>query len=278
MVQTLKQLKSNFELQKKNGKLTHAYLFIDAGNTNQDFIKDIISLVSDSDDQYFNLYEISLEEGKKNISVDQIRQLIDSFQTVSNQPKIAVIQNAQAMSESASNAILKFIEEPGENQYIFLIAESETQILPTIISRTQVIKLPNEATEKIKEELLKSGVNNDDANLIARISQNLSEAQEIQLDGWFFNLKKALIEWTDSIKEKNNSSFYFVENILLPFISDKEKSHFVNSLLIEILLLDPIKNTKLLEQVLTQLNLLKSNISIQTVYEMISIRGVENVD
>lgn len=46
------------------------------------------------------------------------------------------------MHQNAANALLKSIEEPENDTYIFLISQNENLVLPTILSRTQVIKFP----------------------------------------------------------------------------------------------------------------------------------------
>ncbi len=56
--------------------------------------------------------------------------------------KVIVIWMAETMNESCSNRLLKILEEPPNKTLFFLISESSETILPTILSRTQLINVP----------------------------------------------------------------------------------------------------------------------------------------
>ncbi|TXH63076.1 MAG: DNA polymerase III subunit delta' [Tolumonas sp.] len=79
----------------------------------------------------------------KSIGVDTIRQL--SAQLVHSpqqgKGKVAVISQAERMTEAAENALLKTLEEPPGNSLLILLAESAMKLLPTITSRCQVWSL-----------------------------------------------------------------------------------------------------------------------------------------
>lgn len=87
------------------------------------------------------------EDGKKAISVDQVRDLIEVMQktpqVASN--KLAVIDPADLMNENASNALLKVLEEPSQNSYFILVADHFERLLPTIRSRcfSQAFAIPD---------------------------------------------------------------------------------------------------------------------------------------
>lgn len=56
--------------------------------------------------------------------------------------KILIVWNADKMQAKSSNKLLKFLEEPPEKTLIILTAETEDNFLPTILSRTQITKIP----------------------------------------------------------------------------------------------------------------------------------------
>ena len=91
---------------------------------------------------------ISPNEGKRDISVDQIRQIIDDLSMSSYEGigKVAVIEPVNKMNISSANSLLKILEEPPGNTLIILIADKMKNIPATIISRCQHIKIypPNE--------------------------------------------------------------------------------------------------------------------------------------
>ena len=84
-----------------------------------------------------NFYLIDLLAEKKNIDVAQIRGMISytNKSTFNNQDRFIMIDNVEYLNKNSINALLKIIEEPNENIYFILIANSEKNILPTLKSR-----------------------------------------------------------------------------------------------------------------------------------------------
>jgi len=74
--------------------------------------------------------------------VDDIRQLIEGvkFAPVKSKYKIFIIDECHQLSKSAANALLKTLEEPPKNTYVIIVSSMHQDILPTIISRCQLIK------------------------------------------------------------------------------------------------------------------------------------------
>lgn len=78
------------------------------------------------------------------IKVDQIRELVSfsQYTTQISASKIIVLKPAEAMNISASNALLKTLEEPTKNTYLFLISHQITLLTPTVLSRCQKVNMP----------------------------------------------------------------------------------------------------------------------------------------
>ena len=74
------------------------------------------------------------------------RELRNITKLTFNSPTAILINSIDTITEEAGNAFLKNLEEPQENIYYILTASSLKSILPTIISRCEVIKL----TDKLK--------------------------------------------------------------------------------------------------------------------------------
>ncbi len=91
---------------------------------------------------YPDLYLIEKKEGKKNVSIDQIRDLRGKLSKRSflNSYKIAIIKEAETLNREGWNALLKTLEEPSENTIIILITANLKNLPETIISRSQLIK------------------------------------------------------------------------------------------------------------------------------------------
>lgn len=95
------------------------------------------------------------EEGKKNISIDQIRDLKKKILLTgfTNTYKIAIIVNAEIMTEEAANSFLKLLEEPPAKSLIILLANNLKNIPETILSRCQFLKFSLVSKEKIVKYL-----------------------------------------------------------------------------------------------------------------------------
>ena len=80
---------------------------------------------------------------KKTISIDQIRELIGFLSLTSHQggAKVVVVSPAQAMTRDAANCLLKTLEEPTDNSYLILIAESLSRLPTTVISRCHRVRV-----------------------------------------------------------------------------------------------------------------------------------------
>lgn len=115
---------------------------------------------------------MTIEEGKRQILVDQIRGLNQfAFETASaGGAKVAVIAPAEALNVNAANALLKTLEEPPSNTYLLLGSFAAGRLLPTITSRCQRLTLGIGGQERAREWLLAeagSGANTEAAMFFA---------------------------------------------------------------------------------------------------------------
>jgi DNA polymerase-3 subunit delta' len=72
--------------------------------------------------------------------------------------KLYLIPTAEAMNEEAANTLLKTLEEPPEYVTLILMAASPTRVLPTVLSRCQVVPFGLAPAEAIREWLQANGV------------------------------------------------------------------------------------------------------------------------
>lgn len=79
-----------------------------------------------------------------------------SMKSFESDYKIMIIWMAEKMNETVSNKILKLLEEPPPKTFFFLIVSRPEQILQTVISRTQIIRIPpiekKEIVRHLKQE------------------------------------------------------------------------------------------------------------------------------
>ena len=166
-----------------------------------DFIKEWRETVLKN--PYFGLNEwyafIGMENKQGNIGKDESESIVRklSLKTFEGEYKIMVIWMAEKMNESCANKILKILEEPSDNTLFILVSESTEQILPTILSRTQLLKIPRLQEDEILTELEKKfGKERTEFKNIAHIANG--------------NFSKALY-LTENQEPENENHVYFIE-------------------------------------------------------------------
>lgn len=89
------------------------------------------------------------EEAGKAIRVDQVRDLTTILHSTAQQGgyRIMILNPAEAMNLSAANALLKTLEEPGQDTLMILVCHQLGQLMPTILSRCQRIDFRMPPTE-----------------------------------------------------------------------------------------------------------------------------------
>jgi DNA polymerase-3 subunit delta' len=108
-----------------------------------------------------NFISIDVDEDKKSIDINQIRNLIltlnkSSFNT---KPRLVLIDNIELLNINSVNALLKILEEPNENIY-FILINNHKKILPTLRSRclNYNIHLKSEESFDISSKILGGNV------------------------------------------------------------------------------------------------------------------------
>ena len=106
-------------------------------------------------DNHPDIFQLAAEEGSKDIKIDQIRSLSEFAIRTSHTgaAKIVVIHNAHQLNSSAANALLKTLEEPGQQTYLFLISDFPGKLVATIRSRCQKINFPRPTHDQANEWL-----------------------------------------------------------------------------------------------------------------------------
>ena len=131
------------------------------------------------------------------IKIDEIRELITraSWSPSVGSYRVVVIEDADRLTESAANALLKAIEEPGLRTVWLLCAPSATDVLPTIRSRTRSIVLRTPSTSAVAKLLEGENINSTMANFAARASQgHIGRARHLALNEDARNRRAAILK------------------------------------------------------------------------------------
>jgi DNA polymerase-3 subunit delta' len=96
------------------------------------------------------------EDKQAIISREESREIIKtlSLKPFESQHKIMIIWRPELMHPSAANGILKILEEPSSSTLFFLVTTAADQLLPTIVSRTQVVSVPRLTDDNVNQYLM----------------------------------------------------------------------------------------------------------------------------
>ena len=135
------------------------------------------------------------------------------------------------MTVQAINSILKFLEEPGSEIYAFLTTNNESGILPTIISRCQVLRLKQIERQEVIDNAISLGVEQKDAELLSYFYNNPELIQESLEDNddkdTYLDAKKALDELLGHLTEEDyRASIYYAQTYIVPQIRTLPEARF----------------------------------------------------
>lgn len=154
---------------------------------------------------YGNAYDwlqfIGAENKQGNITAHECNDIIHKLNLKSFESgyKILVMWMPEYLGNEG-NKLLKLIEEPPPDTLFILVAENESMILPTILSRTQLVRVPTPETPDIEKALIeRAGVGAEQARQVAAICEgNYHEALQLirhAEDDW----QGVLREWLNAI-------------------------------------------------------------------------------
>ena len=152
------------------------------------------------ENSYFDLdiwrSKLNADNKQANINIAEAHDIIKklSYKAFEAETKVLIMWLPEFLDREG-NALLKIIEEPPANTLFILVAQNQEQILSTILSRTQIVKIPKLDDDTVKQYLM------DKANL----SENQAEEYSFLADG---NLIEANALLSD---EANNNAGYFSE-------------------------------------------------------------------
>lgn len=150
------------------------------------------------------------------ISAEEIEEQNSKFalRSFEGGTKILIIWRADKMNAVASNKFLKFLEEPPEKTIIILTAESTEDMLPTILSRTQIVDVPRPSDEDLSNFLsaeTKDEQKIREAVLKAQGDLNIAKAIIAEQDnGEFENLYVQWVRYAVQVKKKPETLRFIV--------------------------------------------------------------------
>ena len=176
-------------------------------------------LIQNKSNPNFILIDVSID--KKNIDIDQIRNLIISLNKSSfnNKPRIVLIDNIELLNLNSVNALLKILEEPNDN-INFILINNNKKILPTLKSRCLDFKIQLNFEQSI--ETINKILNNNIYDLL-----NIDLINHYNTPGQLFNLINLQNQFDLNLKEMN------LKDLILFIIKNKhyKKDFIINELI-----------------------------------------------
>ena len=122
--------------------------------------------------QHADLSVIQADSEGGILKVDQIREVRKTLilKPYMSKYRVALFLRFQEANDNAANALLKTLEEAPSYAVLILTADNPEQLLPTIVSRCEILRLRPLSIEEVKRDLESRGVDGEQARLIAHIS------------------------------------------------------------------------------------------------------------
>lgn len=208
------------------------------------------------------------------IKTERIRELVGQFSQagIESQQQVFIIEQAEKMHPNAANSLLKVIEEPQSEVYIFFLTSDEEKILPTIRSRTQIFHFKKQE-EKLILLLEQMGLVKKKATLLAQFSQSRAEAEKLANQASFWTLvdeSERLLTWLVAKKKES----YLQVAKLASLADDKEKQDQVLRIL-EVLCGQDLLQARvrvILQDLLEARKMWQANVSFQNAMEYLVLK------
>ena len=158
---------------------------------------------------YGNVVDWNLHFGWENKQVMiprmESRSIISklTLKAFEGQYKVMLIWQPELMNINAANGILKILEEPPEKTLFLMVANDANRLLSTILSRTQLVKVPAFEDEDVVDALCKTkGIGKEEAEKIAysaegnlRMAFSLADGVSDELQGAFKEWMRVCYNW-----------------------------------------------------------------------------------
>lgn len=244
-----------FKNALENNTLSHAYLLVGEAGTNLLATVKFLakSIICDDKDPFAcnncitclrvdsdNYPDFIVYDGSKDtIKKDAISDIESKFEKTAFETKgikIYILNLVENMTLEAVNSVLKFLEEPENNIYAFLTTNNENLVLPTILSRCQVMHLRPIPRLDVINEAIKEGINQDDAELLSYFYNDVELIEE-ELNNKesgknYILAKNALNEFLEALCQSPKEAIFIEQTEILPLLKSKESTRFFLDMLI----------------------------------------------
>lgn len=168
-----------------------------------------------------------IDGSKANIKVSDIEALQAFLSSVSFEKKgrkIYIIHLLENSNKESVNALLKTLEEPNENVFAFITTQNETKLLPTIISRCQVLNLLPTNKKEVHKLAIEYGISKEDSELLSSFYSSSTTIKEIASLETYQKIKDSFYETIESLNKSIECALFYVEKEVFPIVKTKEET------------------------------------------------------
>lgn len=142
-----------------------------------------------------------IEPDGQTIKIEQIRHLKKefSYRGMESVRKFYIIEDAEKMTVSAANGLLKFLEEPDGQSIAVLTTAEVHRILSTILSRTQILSFVPLTPLQLVESLENNGVSKPLSKLLGQLTNDLEEAYYLYHEDWIAQARGIVIQLGEEV-------------------------------------------------------------------------------
>ena len=179
-----------------------------------------------------DLMIVEKEPDKKYITIDQVAQLQSrlSLKSVFSGFKVAIIKEAFWLNKEAGNRLLKILEEPYPNTLIILTSDTLSKLLPTVISRCQILRFAPFTQAAALNYLKNKKLSQEKNSLI----YSLTKGKQNLINNYFSDEVKLKIDadlLADSLKifpqtKTGDCKLFYFENLIRSSENYNKKSSF----------------------------------------------------
>jgi len=155
------------ESDLSSGNFSHSYLFVGPDKVGKFLVAKTLSGILQCSENYcrkcpvciqiekgVHLDTIEIRDDGESIKIEEIRDLISTLHmSAQGKYKIVLLDNIGRMTPEAANCFLKTLEEPPKNTLFLMTATNVHGLLPTIVSRSRVMKFPAISERKLASQI-----------------------------------------------------------------------------------------------------------------------------
>ena len=163
--------------------------------------------------------------------IENLQKFLSSSSLEKQGKKIYIINCLENANKEAVNALLKTLEEPTSSVYAFITTQNEAKILPTIISRCQILSLLPINKSIVKQNAINEGVLLEDADILSYFYCDVEVIKQKSEEENYKEQKKLLYETLNALTISSEEAIYYAQTNLIKNIKTKEDARLYIDLL-----------------------------------------------